>query len=63
MTNGMSPRIRHIVSSLTAVVTAAMLLSAGIEVTGPGRPMEPGVSESAYALAATGNGWSARRQA
>ena len=52
MTNGMSPRIRHIVSSLAAVATTAMLLSAVVDPIGSRIITGPGASDSGGAWAA-----------
>jgi hypothetical protein len=52
MTNGMSPRIRHIVSSLAAVATTAMLLSAVVDPIGSQIDTVPGASDSGGAWAA-----------
>ena len=46
MTNGMSPRTRHIVSGLAAVVTTSLLLSAVVNSFDPRLLTAPGLSES-----------------
>jgi len=46
MTNGMSPRTRHIVSSLAAVATTTLLLSAVVNSIDPRLLTGPGVAES-----------------
>jgi hypothetical protein len=52
MTNGMSPRIRHIVSSLAAVATTALLLSAVVESFDPRLLTGPGAADAANAVVA-----------
>jgi hypothetical protein len=47
MTNGMSPRIRHIVSSLAAVATTALLLSSVVSSFDPRLLTGPEASGSA----------------
>ena len=52
MTNGMSPRTRHIVSGLAAVVTTSLLLSAVVNSFDPRLLTAPGLFESSGAVIA-----------
>lgn len=52
MTNGMSPRTRHIVSGLAAVATTSLLLSAVVNTFDPRLLTAPGLSESTSAVVA-----------
>ena len=62
MTNGMSPRTRHIVSGLAAVVTTSLLLSAVVKSFDPRLPAAPGLSESnGTVIAAARRPWVVRK--
>ena len=62
MTNGMTPRTRHIVSGLAAVATTSLLLSAVINTFDPQLLTAPGLSESnGTVIAATRRPWVVRK--
>ena len=62
MTNGMSPRTRHIVSGLAAVATTSLLLSAVVNTYDPQLLTVPGLSESKSAvIAAVRRPWVVRK--
>ena len=62
MTNGMSPRTRHIVSGLAAVATTSLLLSAVVNTFDPRLVTAPGLSESSVTvIAADRRPWVVRK--
>lgn len=62
MTNGMSPRTRHIVSGLAAVATTSLLLSAVVNSFDPRLLTAPGLSESSGTIiAAARRPWVVRK--
>ena len=62
MTNGMSPRTRHIVSGLAAVVTTSLLLSAVVNSFDSRLLTAPGLSDSSVTvIAAARRPWVVRK--